>query len=162
MKKSRSLRSVTGVEIATREKPLIEPRLIGTWKSDRRKTFENFIFPKMSPSQLKKFRSLFGKLIVTYTRTTVSNYFDCDRFMGFPNNRTPEVEKYAVVARDASCVVICFKGHVPNPKSKIGASGYAIMNELNMISPLRTIQFDGDHGYRVSLGTFFEYFQRID
>jgi hypothetical protein len=162
MKTQRRSPGVTGVQIASSGKPLFEPRLLGTWKSDRRKTFENAIFPKMSPKQLRKFRSLFGKMVVTWTRTTVSSYFDCDRFMGFPNNRTPEVEKYAVVARDAGCVVICLKGHVPNPKSKIGASSYAIMDELNMISPLRTIQFDGDRGYRVSLGTFFEYFQRID
>ena len=135
---------------------------MGTWKSDLRKTFEHAIFPKMSPRQLKKFRSLFGKMVVTWARTTVSSYFDCDRFMGFPNNRTPEVEKYAVVARDGGCAVICVGHHVPNRKSKIKTNGHDVLNDLKMVSPLRTIQFDGDRGYRISLGNFFEYFRRID
>jgi len=162
MKKQRRHREVTGVELATPDSPLFEPRLWGTWKSDRRKTFEYAVLPKATPEGLKKFRLLFGKMVVTWTKTTFSSFFDVDRFMGSPNDRTPDVQEYSVVARDPGRVVVCAGRRLPNPKRRPGPDEAEVLSELDKVSSLKTIEFDDDRGYRVSLGTFFEYFRRVD
>jgi hypothetical protein len=162
MKKRGTRREVTGVELATPDKPLVEPRLWGTWKSDRRKTFEYAVFPRATPASLRKLRSLFGKLVVTWTKTTYSSFFDVDRFMGHPNDRTPDAREYSVVARDPGRAVVCLGRRLPNPKRKPDSFQLEMLAELDKVCSLKTIEFDEDRGYRISLGTYFEYFRRVD
>jgi hypothetical protein len=162
VRKSRS-HQPDGVELATTGKPLFEPRLWGTWKSDRKKTFEHFQFSKKGdPKQQRKFQLLFGKLVHKWSRTRVSTYFDCDRHMGYPNDRTPEVQEYRVVARDPGCVVIYEGRRVRNRKSGLSKGGYDILEGLQLEHPLRTIYFDDEDCYRISLGSMHEYFRRIE
>ena len=160
MKKTRSHRP-NGVELATSKTPLLEPRLWGTWKSDRKKTFE-YSQPtkKLTPQQVRKFRSMFGKLVHIWTRTRVSSFFDCDRFPGSPD-RTPDVIQYSVVARDATSVVI-LTSEIPTRRRKAKASPSGRSEVLDVSTTLLTIHFDGDAGYRICLGSMSEYFSRVE
>jgi hypothetical protein len=72
-------------------------RLIGTWRSDARKTAVEVVARRDIPaSKKKKLLSLFGKLELRYTRT------HCHSIMSGQVAMNP----YAVVARDASSVVV--------------------------------------------------------
>ena len=156
---ARQKRPVSGVELPA-GKPLYEPRLIGSWKSDRKKTFER-VRLKGTPTVQRKFRSLFGKLVQTWTKKTMSSYFDCDRFMGSKNDRTPEIQEYSVVARSPRFAVIQVGKRLPNHKRKIDLISAEMLQELDNWNSLLVIEFDGEDGYRISLGTFFEYFRRV-
>jgi hypothetical protein len=79
--------------------PKVEPRLLGTWKSDRRRTFR-FFKPKRgcSPQSLRKFKAIFGKLVIRYTRRKYYTELDGYRDSG----------AYEIVAADSESVVIRF------------------------------------------------------
>jgi hypothetical protein len=80
-------------------------RLLGTWKSDRRRTIHEFVPRKgATPKAVRKFKSLFGKLTVRYGR--------CRMITEFGNVRT-ECE-YEVLGSDSESVVIRFYDSVWN------------------------------------------------
>jgi hypothetical protein len=83
----------------SKRKLRIDRRLIGTWKSDRRMTFRHFT-PKRgaTPQQLRKFKSLFGKLTVRYGTQYFHEEMDGSKF------RT----KYELLAQDSETVVVRF------------------------------------------------------
>lgn len=159
-KPARRIRPIHGVELPTEGKTLHEPRLWGSWKSDRKKTFER-VRLKGTPSMQRKMRSLFGKMVVTWTRKTVSSYFDCDRFMGSANDRTPDVSEYSVLARSQRYVVLQHGERRPKRKRKTDPNSSEVLKELDNWNSLLVIEFDGEDGYRVSLGSMFEYFRRL-
>lgn len=75
-----------------------DKRLLGTWKSDTRRTFRNWKPDRgMPPAKLRKFKSLFGKMIVRWTPEQILSGFD-------PNDLNEE--PYEVVASDSSSVVV--------------------------------------------------------
>lgn len=81
----------------TKKPALIDPRLIGTWRSDRRLTFKHFTpSGKPTPRQFRRFKALFGKLVVRWTR----QYQHTD-LKGFKDR-----EKYEIVAMDSVSVVV--------------------------------------------------------
>lgn len=75
-----------------------DKRLIGTWKSDSRRTFRNWK-PRagVSPARTRKFKGLFGKLIVRWTPKGVFSGFDPNALEG---------TSYEVVASDSFSVVV--------------------------------------------------------
>lgn len=74
-----------------------DSRLIGTWRSDARKTaLEIAARRDISAAQKKKLQKLFGKLELRYTPT------HCYSFL----NGTVSVNRYVVVAKDTSSVVL--------------------------------------------------------
>ena len=47
---------------------MIDRRLIGTWRSDRKKTFSDWVWPgKRSTKSKERFKALFGHLEIRYT-----------------------------------------------------------------------------------------------
>jgi hypothetical protein len=79
--------------------PKIDRRLLGTWKSDRRRTFEHYKSgPKSTPQTLRKFRSIFGKLTVRWTGRRSYGELAGSRFS----------TSYEVVASDETSVVVRF------------------------------------------------------
>ena len=79
---------------------LQEPRLIGTWQSDKDATLEILTayrdLSKLKPEQRTFLENIFGKLLLTYDKRTVHAKFD-----------TLEVTyNYQVVARNEICAVI--------------------------------------------------------
>lgn len=108
-------------------------RLLGTWKSDRRKTFEHFR-PKRgcSAKGLAKFKGLFGKLVIHWTRQRVR----CEL------NGETWSSSYRLIARDDASVVVEFEEpYFPGKR-------------------LQQIQFQNDH-YWIALDNITEWFRRL-
>jgi len=113
--------------------PKYDRRLIGTWKSDRRRTFRNWKWSSTAtPKRIRFLKSLFGKLIIRWTRTRY--YAELDGYRS--------VEKYDVVARDDDSVVIRARDWTGEQK-------------------LTQIHFEGEDWYWVPAGVFQEWFRRI-
>ena len=78
---------------------MIDNRLLGTWKSDRKKTFAEYVpRRRVSAVWLRKFKSIFGKLVIRYT----PRKFICD----YDGNQ--ETVSYQVLGKDSDSVVIRF------------------------------------------------------
>src|SRR5262245_34956918 len=50
--------------------------LLGTWRSDRKRTTAQWVFPKrLAAARRRQFEAIFGKMVVRYTRTRhISRY----------------------------------------------------------------------------------------
>ena len=118
-----------------RREPQHDPRLIGTWQSDRRRTFRHFK-PKAGcrPASLLKLKRLFGKLVIEWGRTKYTTELDGVR----------STARYRVVARDTSSVVVAFADDLTG-----GAE------------VLRQIHFHGDHYMMPTGGSLVEWFRRV-
>jgi hypothetical protein len=83
-----------------KRKPKFDRRLLGTWKSDRRKTFRHYVpHPDAKPEGLRKFRAIFGKLVVRWTQLRCHTEYDGSR----------SSEPYEFIASDSESVVVrCF------------------------------------------------------
>jgi hypothetical protein len=74
-----------------------DKRLLGTWRSDRRRTVPDWRFAKrLSPEKRRKFLAIFGKLQVTYTRTCIRGVLRDYRF----------TQPYELLAADSDTVAI--------------------------------------------------------
>ena len=108
-------------------------RLLGTWKSDRRRTFQDYVaLPGTTPQQVRKLKALFGKFLIRGGRG--KTYTELDGFKS--------VGEYEVVARDSQSVVVRY------------------YDELFEEYQLRQIHFEGEH-YWLWAGTLLEYFRRV-
>lgn len=111
-----------------------DPRLIGTWKSDRRRTFRHWKpRPGCSPQSERKFKALFGKLIVRWTPTKC--HWDCSGSI--------DSGIYHVVARDSDSVVVW------------------LQESLSGKPQLLQIHFEDDYYWIALTGGLCEYFRRI-
>jgi hypothetical protein len=78
--------------------PKIDRRLLGVWRSDRGRTFRNYKpGPKSTPRSSRRFKAIFGKLRVRWTRKFVYTEYEASRSRS----------SYAVVASDRISVVVC-------------------------------------------------------
>jgi hypothetical protein len=51
--------------------------LVGTWRSDRKRTTEQWVYPKrLADARRKAFEAIFGKMKVRYTRTRHFSEFE--------------------------------------------------------------------------------------
>lgn len=113
----------------------IDPRLLGTWRSDRRRTLRHFKpKPGCPPQSLRRFKALFGKLVVEWGRGGCRTELD-----GYGKSVL-----YEVVATDATSVVV---------RSRDERTGQHC---------LQHIHFDGDY-YWVAIGngSLCEFFRRV-
>jgi hypothetical protein len=79
--------------------PKSDRRLLGSWRSDRLRTLRHYKHGPKSPSaSRRRFKSIFGKLVVRWTRKFVYTEFE----------RPVERQAYEIVARNASSVVVRF------------------------------------------------------
>jgi hypothetical protein len=93
----------------SKEQSAVDRRLIGTWQSDRRKTFEHWKpGKKATPASTRKFQALFGKLQVRYTKKSIY-----ERFIQPPSLQSADFSsefvrfaKYEIVAKDECSTVI--------------------------------------------------------
>ena len=114
---------------------MLDTRLLGTWKSDKRRTAREVVARKdFKPNRKAKLLSLFGKLELRYTRTHCHSRFDGEKLSS---------GNYHVVAKNSESVVVV----TTNP-----ISGDVISH----------LHFEGPNLYWVSVaGRFREYFRRI-
>jgi hypothetical protein len=79
------------------KRPNFDPRLRGTWKSDRRATFRHYTpSSKVTPKRLERFKSLFGKLVIRWGQRFVYTEYNGSKFK----------DAYRVVASDSVSVVV--------------------------------------------------------
>jgi len=106
-------------------------RLLGQWRSDREKTFSQWIYPeKLARPMQRRFESLFGQLKIRFTPSYV--------YMDYQGEETRL--KYSVIwANSTSCMV-----EYENPEEH----------------PAQHVVFEG-HYYSVRVGNNVEYFRRI-
>jgi len=112
-----------------------DKRLLGTWKSDARRTLERWVYPAgLSDTRRRRFARLFGRLTVRYTPSRIVS-----EFRGY---RT--VDRYKVMGKDQG--------------------GVAILSWKNDSSrgEISHIHFDGNH-YWVMTGAVpnVEFFRRL-
>ncbi len=116
---------------------MIDKRLLGTWKSDLRRTArearERHLLPE---DKIRKLKCCFGKLRVRFTRTRI--------YSDFQGEKT--IEPYRIVAKDARSVAILAPGLILKEEEEIAH-----------------IHFE-DNYYWVwpELARFPEYFKRIN
>jgi hypothetical protein len=134
-----------------------DKRLLGTWKSDKRRTFKDWVWKKkLAPARRKFFESLFGKLRVTYTRGRVISSL---RHRGWEQS-----QRYIVVAHDETSVAIVKYGPLQiKDRRKYDAENLKLAEEMFGVHPKIThIHFDKQH-YWISLGNGRnrEFFRKI-
>jgi hypothetical protein len=57
--------------------------LVGTWRSDRRRTLAQWVYPKRLASDRKAtFEAIFGRLLVKFTRSRHSTIYDGQKHTG--------------------------------------------------------------------------------
>ena len=112
-----------------------DARLIGTWKSDRRRTFQHFQ-PKAgtSPDKLRQLKAMFGQLVIDWGRGKYQTELEgrCDSGV------------YEVIASDATSVVVRLQEPAINGED------------------LQQIHFDGNHYWVAASGTLIEWFCRLE
>ncbi len=111
-------------------------RLLGTWKSDRRKTFLHYKPLKhFAPERFRKFRSLFGQMIIHWERGKFT----------ITLKEMTNTTAYQVVAHDDCSVVI---------------QSY---DDLFDRESIKQIHFEGEDYYWIALdgGYLCEWFRRV-
>jgi len=128
----------------TKKKLLIDRRLIGYWKSDRQRTFRDYV-PKrrVKPKTLRRFKAYFGKLTIYYGYRQY-----CTDLKG-----EKDIGTYEVIASDHDSVVIMTRE-------------YGLFDgDIKKKDTLTQIHFDGPNHYwvwvRLINGDFREFFKRI-
>jgi len=119
----------------TTHSPKTDKRLLGTWRSDGRRTVAEWRFAKrLSPERRRKFLAVFGKLEVTYTRTRIRAVFGDHR----------SAERYELLAADSESVAIRY-----------------LNSQLTGEWHLQHIHFEGRDRYWIALGPNREWFRRV-
>lgn len=117
----------------TESRPKLDRRLLGTWRSDRRRTFRHYKpGPRSTVEGQRKFKSIFGKLIVRWTARRCHFEFDETRFKGSRWSRP-----YDVVASDETSVIVRSDG---------------VLSQLH---------FEGDCYWIAVGGVLCEFFRRV-
>lgn len=109
-------------------------RLVGIWRSDRRRTFRDF-FPRrgVSEESIRKLKSLFGKLEVRYGYKVMHSSYD----------GVEEQTAYELLASDSSSVVIRYYSELFNEHC------------------IRQIHFEDEYMWMAISGGLCEFFRRI-
>ena len=112
---------------------MIDKRLLGTWRSDTRKTMRDIRLSSTHKRENeKKLKTMFGKLTVRYTRSRVHTDFKGSR----------DCKPYRVVAKDSHSVAV-------------------VTNNGFDEDEIYHIHFEGKY-YWVSIGRIREYFKKVD
>ena len=112
--------------------PLTDRRLLGTWRSDGRRTGAEIAARRdIKSSNKKRLRSLFGKLRLRYTKT---------RCYATLNGET-QISRYIVAAKDEDSVAV-------------------VLADPEVGTVISHIHFEGQ-SFWISLGPIREYFRKI-
>jgi hypothetical protein len=137
--------------------PKFDRRLLGVWKSDRKRTFQEWSWEKNITLQKKRrLQSLFGKLEVTYTRNKI--------ITTLRHRKWEQSGRYQIVATDETSVAIAKFGRI-QVKNRRNYDPFCLKMAEEIFSPKPTIvhiHFDRKH-YWISLGNGRnrEFFRKI-
>ena len=136
--------------------PKFDSRLLGTWKSDAKRTISEWKWRKrLSHAKKEKFKSLFGKLEITYTRTKVISKL---RQRGWE-----QTQRYVVVATDeTSAAIVSFDKPKIKSRRRYEPQNLVFLDELFSKPTIQHIHFD-KHFYWISVGSGAnrEFFRKI-
>jgi hypothetical protein len=137
--------------------PKTDKRLLGVWKSDRKRTFRDWVWTKIiSPKRKHRFKLLFGKLEITYTRTKVISSL---RYRKWEQSR-----RYVTLASDEDSVALLQFGEIEiKNRRKYDSANLKFVKELFGSKPkIEHIHFDKRH-FWISLGNGKnrEFFRKI-
>ena len=136
--------------------PKTDNRLLGTWKSDARRTFADWNWKKgTSPQKKADLKSIFGKLIVTFTRTKTR--------ADLPHHEWQSSRRYSVLGADETSVAIIEFGE-PEIKNeqRYWAEGVKIAKEFCSKPEIKHIRFDKNHFWiSIANGKHQECFRKI-
>jgi hypothetical protein len=111
---------------------MTDRRLIGTWKSDRKKTFSDWRWLEpISEKKKKKFKSMFGFLEVRYT----------PKYQSMDLKGTKSRHAYRVLGKNRNSVVI------------------ALYDQPSKEEEFSVIHFEGDH-FWIPIGINREWFKK--
>ncbi len=117
----------------SQETHMNDSRLLGTWRSDARKTDREIAARRDIPASRRvRLRQLFGKLVLRYTKSR------CYATLGGET----EVNRYSVVAKDQSSVAVVY------------------VDSIDGTETVSHIHFEGRYCW-ICLGSIREYFRRI-
>jgi hypothetical protein len=123
------------IPIMPRHAPKTDKRLLGSWKSDRRRTVSEWRFKKrLSPQRKRKFLAIFGRLALTYTRTRIRGVLRRYRF----------IQSYKLLAADSDTVAIIYHD-----------------SQLTSEWRIQHIHFQGTDRFWIALGPNREWFKRV-
>ena len=131
----------------------VDSRLLRRWKSDAKRTLSEWRWRKwLSSRRKKRFEAIFGKWVLTYTRTRVTS-------------RLPDFEmsqRYSVLGADEASVAIVRFGErqIKNPR-RYDPCLLQLAKECSPKQRIEHIHFSGNH-YWVSLGSNREFFRRLE
>jgi hypothetical protein len=158
------VRSLAKKESAVPRFPKTDKRLLGTWKSDRRRTFAEWNWKKnTSPKRRARLQSLFGKLEVTYTRTKVFCHLPDRNPFKFDLRKWETCQRYAVLGVDETTVAIVQFGELEiKDSAKCWPERLWLVKEFASRPQIKVIHFEKKH-YWISLGNGRnrEFFKRI-
>ena len=114
----------------------VGPRLIGTWRSDRRRTFEQWKpRPGVKPQRVRRFKSIFGKLVIRWGRTKCYTEQEGHR----------DSQPYEIVATDENSVIVrsedaAFGGEMLLQIYFVGKDHYYVSTRWGMIEWFRRVK----------------------
>jgi len=112
----------------------IDRRLLGTWKSDARRTFKDWIFPpELSEKKRKRFKKLFGKLTLHYTPSRIISDYRGER----------QIKHYEVLGKDSGSVAILS------------------WSSDRRTAEIDHIRFQGQHYWILTIAGQMEFFKRV-
>ena len=135
-------------------RPRVEERLLGVWKSDARRTLGEWTWKKgIRHAAKRRFKSLFGKLEITYTPSRVIS--------NLRHRDWTTSQRYSVLASDDSSVAILTFGEMEVKNARrYDSLCLQWARELCAGPRIQHIHFDGRR-YWVSLGKNREFFRKI-
>jgi len=113
--------------------PKTDSRLLGTWRSDKKRTLKEWAFkPNTAPKRRRFIRAIFGKVRVTYTRKRVR----------FVLGKWQHVGDYRILGRDPHSLAIMYW-------------------DMGQEWRVQHIHFDSSDSYWVPVGWNREFFRRV-
>lgn len=122
-----------------------DPRLIGTWKSDKRRTFAEWCWKKnTSPRRKEALRSFFGKHEIIFTRSRLVSRL--------PHRKWEAAQRYCVLATDETTVAILqFGGLEIRNRHQYDELDLAMAKECMPQAQIMHMHFDKEH-FWISIG----------
>lgn len=136
--------------------PKIDKRLLGKWKSDKRKTFLDWHWRKNASSKRKeKLKSFFGNLILTFTRTRI--------IYDLPYRHWQRSRRYVILGVDETSVAIIV---LEKPKimkrDKYSRAGLQIVEDFWSKPEIQHIHFEKNWFWiSIGIGRNREFFRKL-
>jgi hypothetical protein len=136
--------------------PKIDKRLLGKWKSDKRKTFLDWNWKKNTAAAKKqRLKSFFGKLILTFTRNRI--------ITRLPHRQWQTSRQYFIIGVDEASVALFEIGEIKiKNEKKYSGIGLRTVKEFFSKPEIKHIHFEKKHFWlSIGNGRNREFFRKL-